>query len=340
MPDRRPTLEAALDRPIVFFGGKGGVGKTTLASAAALESAAAGVSTLLVSTDPAHSTSDILGRELGSNPTAVVADLWAMEIDPAAAADAYIAEVKARLAETTPPRLVAEVERQIDLARVSPGSEEAAVFERFSRILEDEGRFGRVIFDTAPTGQTLRLLSLPELMSAWIGGLVSRRRKVSSLGRMWRNVAGAAAGSGAAGAAGRESAGAGADRVLEALEQRQARFHRARRVLTDPDRTAFVFVVIPDRLPILETHRAVSTLWQYGIPVGGLVVNRLLPAAPNEGFLKRRQEREAAHLADIEERFGDWPIAYAPLLDDDPTGVEALRDLYSRIRTEPTEASG
>lgn len=324
------TLGRALGRRIVFFGGKGGVGKTTLAAATALESAARGTPTLLVSTDPAHSTSDILGRELGPAPAAVVRGLWALEIDPAEAAEDYIDDVKGRLADATPPRLMAEVERQIDVARVSPGAEEAALFERFARLLEEDERFERIIFDTAPTGQTLRLLSLPELLSAWIGGLVARRRRVSSLGRMWRNVAGAAAG----------SETDAADGVLEALESRQALFHRARKLLTDPDTTAFVFVIVPDRLPILETHRAMSTLSEYGIPVGGLFVNRVLPDASQDVFLQRRKERETAHLAEIERRFGDWPIAYVPLLDSDPVGVESLRDLYARIGPDTREVSG
>ena len=314
---------------MVFLGGKGGVGKTTLAAAAALESAARGTPTLLVSTDPAHSTSDILGRDLGPEPTEVAANLSCLEIDPAVAADEYIDDVKSRLAEATPARLVAEVERQIDVARISPGAEEAALFERFARILDGSDGFERVIFDTAPTGQTLRLLSLPELMSAWIGGLVATRRKVSALGRMWRNVAGAAA----------ASSRAEQDPVLEALETRQALFHRARKTVTDPAATAFLFVIVPDRLPILETYRAMSTLSHYGIPVGGLLVNRVLPAAQADGFLARRKEREAEHLADIRRRFGEWPIAYVPLLESDPIGVEALRDLYSRIRAGLQEAS-
>ncbi|MCK5446534.1 MAG: TRC40/GET3/ArsA family transport-energizing ATPase, partial [Gemmatimonadetes bacterium] len=207
------TIFRALERPILFFGGKGGVGKTTLAAATALESARRGARTLLVSTDSAHSTSDILGVTVDAQPGPVEGDLWAAEIDPASAVEDYIRDVKGRIADVTPPRLVAEVERQIDAARVSPGAEEAALFDRFTRLLGDE-RFDRIVFDTAPTGQTLRLLSLPELMTNWIGGLIAQRRKVSSLGRMWRNVAGAASGS-------EREIG---DPVLAALEERRDRF--------------------------------------------------------------------------------------------------------------------
>jgi arsenite-transporting ATPase len=121
----------------------------------------------------------------------VVADLWALEIDPEREADAYVAAVKERVAAVAPPRLLGEVERQIDIARVSPGAVEAALFDRFTRILENEhGSYDRIVFDTAPTGQTLRLLALPELMTTWMSGLIGRRRKVGAMARMWRNVAG------------------------------------------------------------------------------------------------------------------------------------------------------
>ena len=319
------------DRPVVFFGGKGGVGKTTLAATAALDLARRGHRTLLVSTDPAHSTGDILQTELGPVPRPVVADCWAMELDPEREADRYIEEVKERIASAAPPRLLAEAERQIDIARVSPGAVEAALFERFARILEEEGaEFDRIVFDTAPTGQTLRLLSLPELMTTWMTGLIQRRKKVSALARMWRNVAGSARGE-----------TEHDDPVLEALVERRGRFHRARQTLTDPKRTAFVFVVIPERLPIWETEKAVETLSRHGIPVGAIVVNQVLPdALPEEGgapFLEGRRTREAGYLARISRNLGDWPVLCVRIQESDPVGVDALKELGAGIRPAPPE---
>jgi len=307
-----------LDRFVLFLGGKGGVGKTTMASTIALRSADSGVSTLLVSTDPAHSTSDILETDLGAEPRLVCDKFWAMEIDPEREADKYISGVKDRIAETTAPRLVAEVERQIDIARVSPGAEEAALFERFTRLIEEAGsRFDRIVFDTAPTGQTLRLLSLPELMTAWISGLIGQRKKVNALGQMWRTVAGAAAG----------DKSNGKDPVLEALEDRRARFHRARQILTDAHKTSFVFVITPERLPIWETEKAVRSLIKFGIPVGAVFVNRVLPAEASGAFLDSRKAQEAEYLERIERQFGSLPLCYVPLMERDVVGMTALRKL-------------
>ncbi|MEJ2678206.1 MAG: TRC40/GET3/ArsA family transport-energizing ATPase, partial [Gemmatimonadota bacterium] len=179
----------------------------------------------------------------------------------------------------------------------------------------------RVVFDTAPTGHTVRLLSLPELMGRWIDGLVSRRRKVRSLGRMWRNVAGAAAG----------DAGKADDPVLEALERRQARFRAAREIVTDASRTAFVFVITPERLPILETRKAVAALGRSKVPVSGLIVNRVLPADAGGEFLARRREREAGYLAEIDEVFGNLPRLRVPLFDSDVQGMAALRRVIAAL---------
>ncbi|HUG42081.1 MAG TPA: ArsA family ATPase [Longimicrobiales bacterium] len=307
---------ALLLRPVTFFGGKGGVGKTTVAAAAALASADSGRRTLLVSTDPAHSTGDILEARLGPEPTPVAPGLDALEVDPEAQADRYIAEVKARVRQVTSPGMLAEVEREIDVARAAPGAYEAALFDRFVDLMAlAGGAYDRVIFDTAPTGHTIRLLGLPELMQAWVDGLVSRRKKLGSLGRMWRRAAGAAAG----------SERHDDDPVLAALERRQQRFRRAREIVTDPDRTAFVFVLVPERLPILETRRAIEALRRYGVPVAGLVVNQVLPDTADGEFVARRRARQHRYLAEADRLFADMGPVRLMLREDDVVGVAALR---------------
>ena len=314
-----------LDKRVLFFGGKGGVGKTTVAAAVALQFANQAKRTLLVSTDPAHSTSDILEVQLDSEPTAVEENLWAMEIDPETETQAYIDDVKERISESIAPRLVKEVERQIDVARMSPGAEESAVFERFAKILCDEDyQFDRYVFDTAPTGHTIRLLSLPELMTVWISGLISQRRKVNILGKMWRNVAGSAA-------AGSEHD----DPVLEALEARKSRFERAREIITNKDESSFVFVLTPERLPILETERAVKTLQRYDVPIGAIVVNQVLPAEVQGEFLARRKEREKKYLEQIKKSFRELTTFEIRQYDGDVVGREVLLGLSNEPFNHP-----
>ena len=311
------------EREIVFFGGKGGVGKTTIASAFALNATNKGKRTLLVSSDPAHSTSDILEASLGSTAKLVKADLWAMEIDPSAEADRYIESVKTHIAEATAPRLASEVERQIDIARVAPGAEEAALFERFTRIIaEERERFDLIVFDTAPTAQTLRLLTLPEQMFTWIGGLVSQRRKVNALGRMWRNVAGTAL----------NDKEKNHDPILSALEARRARFETTRKILTNPQLSAFSFVVIPERLPIWETERTVNILGKHDIAVGGIVINRILPADEVGGFFARRREQQRPYLERIERSFRAFTTYHANLQERDVVGLEDLWALAQHIQ--------
>jgi arsenite-transporting ATPase len=314
-----------LSRPVTFFGGKGGVGKTTIASAAALEAADDGRRTLLVSTDPAHSTSDIFDLELGDEPRRVANGLDAMELDPAVEAERYIEEVKRHTEEVVPPRLVAEVERHIDIARLSPGAEEAALFERFARVLEIRGDYRHIVFDTAPTGHTLRLLGLPELMTAWMSGMIQRRRKVGAMGRMWRNVAGAAAaGDRPASGSSRPGASESAeDPVLRALLERRDRFVRTRTILTEPEVSSFLFVLTPRRLPMLETGRAIETLHRYAVPIGGIIVNRVEEAAGTAV-----QELSMGAFAGLPR----WDV---PTASGEIVGLAALRVLGRNIRPAP-----
>ncbi len=316
------THRRLLDREVLFFGGKGGVGKTTLAATVARLAALEGHRTLLVSTDPAHSTSDVLEVALGPEPREVQPGLWAMEIDPALEADRYIDEVKQRIAEVTAPRLAAEVERQIDIARVTPGAEESALFDRFTKIADSVGEeYDRLLFDTAPLGHTLRLLALPELMGAWIDGLISRREKVNVLGRMWRNVAGAAAG----------SKSDRPDPVLAALQERQARFDRARRLITDDARSGFVFVVTPEHLPVAETERSIKTLEKYRIPVAGILVNQVVPEDADGALLASRRDRQATYVERVRQSFAGYPVHLIPLLDGKLHGLDALDRLIQTL---------
>lgn len=311
-----------LERPLVFFGGKGGVGKTTCAAAWALLASRRGRRILLVSTDPAHSTSDLLGTPLGPEERRVTEHLWALEIDAEREAERYVERVRTDLLRRTPERLRAEMERQVELARVTPGAAEAALFDRVAEIALAQGeRWDGVVFDTAPTGHTLRLLTLPELLQSWIDGLLDRRQRIQKLSALWRrNLLGG------------EEGDEPADPVERILGARRRTFFQLRERLLDPAITVFAFVLTPERLPILETARAVEVLRRHGVPVGGLVVNRVLPdSADDPPFFAARREQEGRYLEEIAERFPDLSRLRLPLLASDVTSHRGLEEIVTEL---------
>lgn len=286
----------------MFFGGKGGVGKTTCSAAFARGASRLGRRVLIVSTDPAHSTSDVFGTAIGATPRTIAPGLDALEIEPDDAVRRYVAEAKDRLSGLFAPGVVKAAARQIELAASMPGTADAALFERVADLVLDGSRdYDLVVFDTAPTGHTLRLLRMPEMMTAWIEAVASRRRE----------------------AAVADHAGA-RDPVLAVLEARAARLAALRDELSRRERTAVVLVLVPERLPIEETARAAHALEDSGIPPAAIVVNRVLPAEADGEYLRARQVRERVYLEEIAARFAAFPRAVVPQLEVDVQGLAAL----------------
>ena len=308
-----------LQRRFVFFGGKGGVGKTTSAAAFATYAASQGKRTLIVSTDPAHSTADAFAIPIGPEVRQILPNLWGLEIDPEVEAAQYISQVKKNLVQVVSPAFFHEIERQVDVAQVSPGAEEAALFDRLVTVIDEAERsYDLVVFDTAPTGHTLRLLSLPELMTAWVDGMIKRREKVHTLNQMWQTKEG-------------PSEEVQNDPVYQILMERRRKFAVARRMLLDRTTTAFVFVMNPEKLPILETKKAVQVMERYKIPIAGIIVNRVLPENPEGAFLQRRKEQERVYLAEIEQEFRSYRRHYVPMLERDVRGVDTLREIMGYL---------
>lgn len=331
------AADGLLGRGIVFVGGKGGVGKTTTAAALALAAAERGRTCLVVSTDPAHSLGDIFGRAIGDTETALAPNLTGLEIDPDRAATAHIASVKERMKALVHPRLYDEIDRQLDLAAYTPGTTEAALIERVAELMAQAGsRFDMVIFDTAPSGHTVRLLSLPEVMSAWMDGLLRHRERSSRLGAMLGHLEGKP-GRGDDLSLIDEHADHARDsreaRINDILQARRRKFIVARERLLDVAGTAFLLVVNPDRLSILESRRVVDTLARFDLPVSSVVVNRVLPDTADAAgaFIDARRAQERAYLREIEEVFPALPRTIVPLRPDDVQGFDALRAIGARL---------
>jgi len=282
-----------------------------------------------VSTDPAHSLADLFGRPIGDRETALGPSLWALEIDPDRQADAHLATVKARMKRLVHPRSFDEVDRQLSLARQAPGTMEAALLERVAEIMAlATATYDLIIFDTAPTGHTIRLLSLPEIMAAWTDGLLGHRERSARLGSALRNLGGGMRKGddlSMIDAATDHEDGSRDAEINELLQARRRKLARARAQLLDQKITTFMLVLNPDRLSLLETLKAHDTLTRFSIPVTGLVVNRVLPDDADGSFIDARRRQEVRYLEDIDRVFAHLPRIRVSLQPDDVNDIKALR---------------
>lgn len=278
--------------PFLFFTGKGGVGKTTLACATAIHLADSGQRVLLVSTDPASNLDEMLNTPLSDSPRSVtgVPGLWAMNIDPGKAADDYRSRVLGQMAQTSTEAEVSTVREQLSGACTT----EIAAFDEFVGLLtEDSHDFDRIVFDTAPTGHTLRLLSLPK---AWTGFLAGNDRGASCLG------------------------------PHSGLKMQEDRFRAALSALGNPAQTSIVLVTRPDKAAIREAARTSGELADLGLANQLLAVNGTFRASDPSDAIAQAMERLC------EESLRDLPLVLQalhqvqiPLRSFDMVGLESLR---------------
>lgn len=317
---------------LVLVSGKGGVGKTSVACALALRHARAGGRVLLVSTDPAHNLGHAWDTPLGDDPRRVVDTdhgwVDAVEIDPAATVDRHLAAVGETLRRLLPETMHAPARRHLDLAREAPGTHEAAVLERLAELVVEacgpSSAHDLVVVDTAPTGHTLRLVTMPERLTTWTEGLLANRDRSERLGAAVRGLGGGEA---------TDDRDAELRRVLV---RRRARFATLRDLLVDPSRAGFWLVTAAERLPVAETLALHAELSRLGIAVDRLVVNRRSP--DDGGLLAQRRRLEERHLATLRAALvADVPggptgpagveLAEVPLLPGELVGESALGTL-------------
>lgn len=320
-------LEHVVDHRIIFFGGKGGVGKTTLAAATATALAQSGRRVLLVSTDPAHNLGHIWNRHIGDHIVEVIPGLSIIEIDPAAQTSAHLKKVGETMQSMMPEHLHGEIRKHLRLAEQSPGTHEAALLERIAEIIAAEtSDYEHIIFDTAPSGHTRRLMELPEIMAAWTDGLMDRRDRSEKFSAAIRGLK----------PTGKDTLIAEdpvdrRNRKLRAiLLKRRETFENLRAVLSDPQQCRFIIVLTPERMPVLETLELRQQLEESGITVGACVVNRISPSGQGE-FLDARAELEQGFIAQLVAGVADLPVVKLPLLAGDITGEQALKDFSALL---------
>jgi arsenite-transporting ATPase len=313
--------------PFVFFGGKGGVGKTTVSCAYGVKSARAGLETLVVSTDPAHSVTDVFDQPFGDEPGTVegVDGLDAMEIDPDTEVQRHLDGIREGLSEQVSAAMVNEINQQLEMAHRTPGAYESALFDRFVEVMRNADPYDRVVFDTSPTGSTLRLLGLPEFLEGWIDRLMHKREKSIDLFEK--------------AAIGNEEPRRlmDGDPVLARLQGRKEFFEFAGGALRED--AAFFLVLNPDQLSVNETGRAIEEMRERDLAVRGLVANRLTPEPDDdEGgrgarYLRDRVATEQRRLREVRETFDPPLVAEIATRTAEVKG-ELLDDLAAELDVE------
>lgn len=318
-------LESATQKFLLFVGGKGGVGKTTHSASLAVRLASLGRKVLIISTDPAHSLGDVLQRPLSGQIKALTENLSALELNPHHIVDQHFAQVEETLKAYARPEMISSLRQHLEASKSSPGAEEAAILEAICSYIvqaRDMG-FQHVVFDTAPTGHTLRLLELPQMMQAWTESLLAQQGRQQRLREaalpFWKKTE-------------QENNWLSDaknqrwDTALQVLKRRQELFANAGEIINDAKQTSIVLVMTAEMLPLAETRRAVAQLKHFHLPCHHLIINQLLPP-PEEGqtFWQQRYERQQSIVAVIEDDFADLERHYYGLQAVDIRGVEALQ---------------
>lgn len=293
---------------VLLFTGKGGVGKTTTAAATAVACADAGLRTIVLSTDPAHSLADALDVPLGPLASPVAGNLWGQQLDAQDRLEDAWHEIQEWLVEVLAWAGVGAVEAE-ELT-VIPGLDEVFALADI-RHHATSGEWDVVVVDCAPTAETLRLLSLPDVLAWAMDRLFPMGRAVNKvvapvLSRATRlPMAG--------------------DEVFAATARFYEQLDGVRDLLTDPERTSVRLVVNPERMVIAEARRTHTYLSLFGYRVDAVVANRLLPEAVTDPWFKAWKEAHAEHLTAIEEGFSPVPVLQVPLAPEEPVGVDRLR---------------
>lgn len=321
-------------QPIIFVGGKGGVGKTTTAAALASRYAAQQKKTLIISTDPAHSLGDVLNMSLINEKTAITPYLDALELNPDVIVDAHFKQVERTIKGYANPDMMPKIREHLRLSKSAPGAQEAAMLESMCQhlVAAADGGYEHIVFDTAPTGHTLRLLVLPEMMGAWTDGLLAQQRRQAKLRSVASSLDTEKLDTEKKVDVSNPFTKHKPDRweqAVSVLEKRKQLFRQAGALLHDREKTAIVLVMTADVLPLAETKRAIHQLEETTLTPAAIVVNQLITPIQADEFWRKRADRQQQLMNEIESSFADYPVYPIYLQQTDVRGTEALSTLLS-----------
>jgi arsenite-transporting ATPase len=305
----------------VFFGGKGGVGKTVLAGTAAIWNAQQGKRTLLASTNPVHSLSSLLDQDVFGKATPVkgVSNLWAYEIDTKDTIEKSKQEIREKIEWFLKfADIKTKADEFVESATMNPSFEESAMFENMIDLMFDN-EYDAYVFDTAPTANARRLLGMSSVYSMWVNKMVQSREEASSLKDLLAYT----------------KKKKEKDPLMDYLLNLRERMLHAKDLLTDKALTSFFFITLPEALPIAVITRFIGWFHDFNIPVGGVIVNMQIDKnsvrADSPDFVKNRVAMQDAYMEKIATEFGDRVRAVLPLLETEVRGVSMLERMVALL---------
>ena len=311
-------FERNRDRRYIMYGGKGGLGKTTFSAATAYWLAQQGHKVLVFSVDPQASLSDIFERDIfGKGPVQITERLYAQEIDADSNIAAYQLEIRKKILDMYGfEQIPEEVESYIQAASAEPAMEESAIFDAVVDIVV-KGDYDYYIYDLVPLGHALYYLSMAKVYDEWINRITKLREEMREYEEMVARIK-------------REKV-AQEDQILQELQYIKGRINQSSRILTDKEKTAFFFVVVPEEMIILDTVKAAQMFTKFDVPIAGYLVNRVLPTELKKQdippYLQKRIQMQGRYLDEIKTRLGSQVVGYVPELERDVTGLEMIERL-------------
>lgn len=293
---------------IILYTGKGGVGKTSVAASTAVQSAAQGLKTLVVSTDPAHSLGDSLDRQLSSEPIEIERNLWAQEIDTIHEVEKGWGKIQQYMTTLLTSKAVKDI--TTEELTVFPGMEDLLSLLRILQYYKEK-TFDVVIIDCAPTGETLALLSFPDIFRWWMEKLFPIKKKMLKVARP---VIGPLTG-----------IPMPSDSVMDELDNVYYQLDEMRQIIADRETTSIRIVVNPEKMVIKEAQRSFTYLNIYDFNVDAIIVNRVIPDSVTDPYFKAWKDAHARYKEMIQDSFSPLPIYYAPLFDQEVVGIDMLK---------------
>ncbi|MBF7068820.1 ArsA family ATPase [Campylobacter volucris] len=294
---------------VVFVGGKGGVGKSTMSSSIAKMLSLSGKKVLLISTDPAHNLKDIFDIEKNNQFNT---NLQILELNPQKEAKEYVENVSKATKELISPNSYEMLDNYYKIVKESAIAQESAMFDKLIKIISDDTNFDHIIIDTAPTGHTLRLFKMPKNLKIWSELLLKQREKNSNLQNIIGNIE-------------------GKDILKDNLENRHLRYSKFLNILKDNHQCAILLVLNLEKLPINETLRAIEELQIENITPFAIIINKIPPNS-NDEFFKIRFEISLQNLKLARKLFKDFNILEIPLYNKDISSEVDLEFIIKHIK--------